>query len=94
MAVSYEWVAEHVDEHGDIIDPLHGDTFAELNTDLDTFADAVRVDVALCRREGDDDEGEWDRQYAYVKDGKLPETFEGGCRVPKRFHEEIRRATT
>jgi hypothetical protein len=29
--------------------------------------------------------------YAYVKDGKLPEFFENGDRIPKRFHNEIKK---
>ena len=39
------------------------------------------------------DEDLVDRQWAYVQDGKLPEFFDGGSRVPKRFHAEINKLT-
>ena len=38
-------------------------------------------------------EGLEDRQWAYIEDGKLPEEFDGGEKVPKRFHEEVERYT-
>lgn len=30
-----------------------------------------------------------DRQYAYVKDGQLPEIFDYNAKVPQRFHVEL-----
>jgi|TARA_R110000824_G_C14664366_1_gene618227 hypothetical protein len=83
MAVIYEWVIETIDEHGDIQDVDHADSFPSDVTPVEPW---VSVDVAL-RRE--DDDSLW--SYAYVENGKLPEFFEHGQRVPKRFHREIER---
>jgi hypothetical protein len=32
-----------------------------------------------------------DRTWAYIDNGKLPEEFEDGTRVPVRFHAEVKR---
>lgn len=46
--------------------------------------------IALCRDVGCQAEGIEDRQYAYVnEDGELPETFDEGAKIPKRFREEL-----
>lgn len=79
--IYYEWDIETVDEHGDIIDH--------------DFIDAPRLPakenerLVLVFNKGDDNEGLLDRSWAYVIDGKLPEEFENGRRVPKRFHEQL-----
>lgn len=77
-STTYEWVAEKLDEHGDIEDCFYVESREE--------AERIGGEIALCRRvhyviDGD----EKDRQYAYLEGGKLPEEFDGGARVPKRF---------
>lgn len=50
--------------------------------------DGGLVDFGLCYRLGSDEDGETDRQYAYCVRGAftgLPEEFDGGRAVPKRF---------
>ena len=48
------------------------------------------ADVGLVRDLGDDLEGIVDRQWVYIEDGKLPERFEGGAKVPARFHKQLK----
>ena len=86
--ISYEWVFEETDEYGDIVDPMFGDTFKEVSQ-LKPEDKSNDVHIALIRFEGDEDNGEDCREYAYIKDGKLPVEFDDGYRVPKRFHAEV-----
>ncbi len=85
--IDYEWVAEELDEHGDIIDPMYGDTLAEV---MGFIEPAANVEYALMRREGNDADGENYREYTYLVDGKLPLKFPDGYRVPLRFHREVK----
>lgn len=85
---SYEWVAEKLDSNGDVEEVSQATSFVEVSK---FFVDAPTVAIALCRRvhsivDGD----EVDRQYAYVENGALPEFFEGGCKVPKKFKGEFK----
>lgn len=77
-STTYEWVSEQLDEHGNIVETFQFNTRKE--------AEEQGGEIALCRRvhyviDGD----EKDRQYAYLEGGELPEEFDGGTRVPKRF---------
>ena len=84
--VSYEWVAEETDEHGDIIEPWFGESLHEVL--YCTMDSQFKVRVALVRNEGNDEDGLQDRQYAYVVNGLL-EPFDGGAMIPKRFFKEV-----
>jgi len=86
--ISYEWVFEESDEYGDIVDPLFGDTYKSVSQ-YEPETKGNRVDIALVRFDGDEGNGEDCREYAYIKDGKLPVEFDDGYRVPKRFHAEV-----
>lgn len=87
----YEWVAEPLDKHGDIIDPYFTETLTDLEH-IPAHDDAVRVDIALVVYIGNDANGETAREYAYIVDGKLPEEFDDLCiKIPKRFHNELAR---
>lgn len=94
-AIGYEWVIEPEDNDGDIIEVSHRDTLREALEDADAYLENPEVaDVAigLVRDAGDEIEGVQDRQWAYLEDnGELPYEFDGGARVPQRFHEEARR---
>lgn len=87
--VIYEWCYETIDENGDIIDNDHADKLAEFNEARKT------EQLCLVQNIGDDDNGLEDRNWAYVKDGKLPQFFSDamgefiGYEVPKRFHKEL-----
>lgn len=86
MAITYEWVAEPVDKHGDIIDPLFDDTLAKVKEwKAEDFDGCVRIEYALVRNDGNDEEGLQERQYAYTHDGFK---FDHGAKVPKRFIKE------
>lgn len=88
---TYEWDIETFDPAtGDILDHDFADTLGDLMTPLRAFEPNQRL--VLVRN---DDSG---RQWAYIKDGKLPEFFsvpeadgneyETATPVPRRFHRE------
>lgn len=99
--VCYEWVVEEIDPDtvdeaaglsGDIIECYYYDEadYEQATQHVrDVIAEGkVLVDFGLVYKTGDDDDGEQDRQYAYCPRGTvigLPETFEYGRKVPKRF---------
>ena len=85
--IGYEWVYEETDENGDIIDPLFADTLKEVLLN----ADGEKYDIALVLNEGDVGDGLTFRDYAYIKNSKLPTEFPCGYKIPKKFHAEVRR---
>ena len=93
MATNYEWTWEACDESGDITDCDSFDSYAECRE-----ASPIGAEIALVRRVGNDDEGELDKSYAYCHPSvtgtglELPERFDDGCKVPKKYHAEIARA--
>lgn len=88
MQTSYEWDWEEVDTHGDILDHNFSN---KLVCQPEPDNALIHYELVLVYNRGDDVEGIVDRSWAYVKDGKLPKTFLNGMKVPKRFHEEIRK---
>lgn len=86
MEIIYEWSVEVEDENGDIVE-------SEFATTLNSLLE-YEGNIVLVRRVGSEEDGEVDRLWAYVEDGKLPEYFSDGSnvkievRVPKRFHKE------
>lgn len=91
--VDYEWVCEIVDAHGDIIEPLFADTLVEALGYRDhEYEGKASVQIALVKHEYTDIDGELGRGYAYLEDGKLPESFEDGNvnpDIPVRFRNEV-----
>ena len=85
--VHYEWCWEYSDEHGDIEDLNHGDTLKDLGAAWED--NLYKAELTLIRNVGNDIEGLLDRTYAYPQNGKLPEFFEDGEKVPKRFQKEL-----
>ena len=73
MKINWEWVLEHVDEHGDIQEVHHEDDVLKWGVDdLEPMEGCVRVDVGLTRIEYTEDGGMEDRVYFYPNtDGKL-----------------------
>ena len=93
MVMSYEWTWEVTDSYGDIIDQGFWTTLTECRRDAPPEAD-----IALMWRDGNNDDGELERAYAYCQPGPeghgltLPDFFDNGWhKVPKRFHAEVRR---
>ena len=86
--IFYEWVVEHVDEHGDIQDIDHHDDF------ISAWMEPMKKfgkQIALKRDVGNDEDGLILRGYAYVKEGKYIETdFSCGHKVPMRFQKEVK----
>ena len=83
--VHYEWCWEYSDEHGDIEDLNHGDTLNDLGAAEDNL---YKAELTLIRNVGNDIEGLLDR-HGLPSNGKLPEFFEDGEKVPKRFQKEL-----
>lgn len=100
---SYEWAVECLDEHGDIFDVDHADTFAEaMARKAMKEPDVAKVEIALTRIVGNDDDGIIGRGYSYYRDGRLEPSFSDGWNedgsgwgnldpVPQRFHAEVRK---
>lgn len=81
MAVWYEWDYEQF-EADEIIDHDHADKLTQFNRPLEPDERLVLV--------RDDDHNY--RGWAYVENGELPERFDNGFKVPKRFHKELAKA--
>lgn len=98
--VSYEWCIESQDADGDIQSVNHADTLAEPRRVRDEEApDWHKVEIALSRTEGNDDDGINWRGYAYLTDNGIEPVFssyhaesggaQDGPNVPQRFLKEI-----
>ena len=97
QCLSYEWVPWFLDES------MNEETDAYLNVRDESYADAVRwgqdldrpfLYIELRRRVWDVPRGEGgvgvlEETYAFVENGELPEFFEHGIKVPKRFRDEV-----
>ena len=96
ISTHYEWVAEIIDIYDDIIDSQYFDTLGELQqwvktVSPDDFENYKRIDWGLHRCSGSEADGMTDREYAYVKSNTLPDYFDQGSKVPKRFHEQLKK---
>ena len=88
--VSYEWDLESFDEYGDIIDHDFSEVYPGLPKE-------EGVNLVLVRNvyeglSGDDFNYSAtlvDRSWAYVVEGVLPEKFDDGESVPKRFFKGV-----
>lgn len=82
---TYEWVAEEVDDFGDVIDPHFEDTRAGAERVIPREGCAIAI--ALVRNTHCGIDGDLlDRGYAYLNSkGDLPARFDNGEKVPKRF---------
>lgn len=98
MEVTIEWlleVLEDAEPDADIAEVHHCGSYAEAKDAAENFYTGQPIVIGLVRDVGNDEEGLVDRQWAYLKDGKLPERFDwgggedGGAKVPARYHKEI-----
>lgn len=98
MTVYYEWDVEEVDEHDDIIDHHHTDSYAKAKAINETPSDeGITSRIVLVR--DDDNTRTGCRAWAYMEGSELPEYFEDAngvevAKVPKRFHDEVARNET
>ena len=92
MSIDYEWDVETLSTDGyeDILEHDHTENLKEY---IGLFPLPNNQRLVLIRDQGNEDQGLLDRQWAYVKDGKLPIEFDGGSKVPKRFHKELEKST-
>lgn len=91
MPTYFEWVVEHIDEHGDVTDVFHGDKLAKVLPWVGEVPSGHRAEIGLVRDQIDSG-GHPHRSWAYVDGNELPDEFDNGCRVPKRFCAEWVRA--
>lgn len=84
--VTIEWLIETLDEHGNIVDVNHSETFPGLPKQWQ--------DVGLVR-DVITSKGVEERSWAYINDGKLETFFKyadgsHGAVVPKHYHNEVK----
>lgn len=93
--VNYEWVAEYVDEHADIVDHAHADAGqldVLLNQHVVEKHPTLRIEFAVQRWEIDECDDVVGRSYAYFdNDGVLEEYTCEGFRVPAYVRKEAER---
>ncbi len=88
--VYYEWVVEWCDKYEDIIDLDHADKFSQFtSSDFEVKYEGGKTDVALQRKVGCDADGMTEQAYAYVVDGKLPDEFDSGHKVPQQYKNQL-----
>ena len=91
MSVVYEWVVEEVDSDGDIVETAAWDTLSDCRKQMAKVNEpGCHWELCLVRNQGNNDQGLQDRQWAYVVDGELPDEFDGGAIVPKKYLAEFR----
>ena len=89
----YEWAIRTFTIDGDITNNEFSESLGwfwddELRNAI-TEADDTRLE--LVRYVGNEAEGCKDIDYAEIFNAQLQDTFQGGHRVPKRYHEELAR---
>ena len=93
MAVTYEWTALQMSDSNpgaDIVENCACDTLADALATAEQWSHSL---IELVRDVGNEADGITYRQWALLTNGKLPNEFDGGAKVPKRFHDECRRAS-
>ena len=92
--VTYEWVAEYVDEHADIVDHVHADV-GQLDVLLNQCViekhSTLRIEFAVQRFERNELDGIVDRSYAYFDNDGVLEECCGDFRVPAYVRKEAER---
>ena len=87
--ISYEWVIEELDEHGDITDCNHWDSLVQSSENRSILSGPF--DIGLVFNKGNNDDGLVEREYVYIDKSTLllPPEFDNGRKVPSRFHIEL-----
>lgn len=90
MATSYEWVVESLDDYDDITDTCAWSSCMDARAHMGRATErGERTALCLVRNVGNDVEGLTGRQWAYVDNGALPATFDGGAVIPARYRVEF-----
>jgi len=88
--INYEWDVETVDEHGDIQDHQHGDLDYLLSVfGFEILSGEGSTRLVLIRNKENDSDGLTNRQWAYVENSQLPETFDGGATIPATIKKQF-----
>ncbi len=92
--IFYEWIIEELDEHGDIHDVDHCETFAEAHKSRQHLLDRQHinaVDVASRRSVGNELDGLHYWGYAYVdfENQTIDAEYCSGHRVPKHVIKQV-----
>jgi len=82
LSTSYEWDIEEIDEFGDVEEHNFRSKLKDLLE--------IKGDLVLVRTTGSEANGVDDRQWAYVENGELPETFSDGAKIPEKFRKELK----
>lgn len=86
----YEWTLEEIQD-GDIVDSDFSDSLIPYKEYLGND----NYDIGLVLNEGNGVDGLQNREWAYIKNGKLPEYFYNGSnektqnKIPAKFHKEL-----
>lgn len=96
--VAYEWCIEETNKHDDIVNSSFADKLSAFNKEELSSLNGNNFCLALVRDSSDnlETEGVQERGYAYLKlNGGtlvLPDEFDNGYKVPKKFHAELKRS--
>lgn len=97
---TYDWDLEEQDQFGDVQEHNHALKLKESGFTADEIINQEpgpqnRINLVLVRDWHDWGYGTSDREWAYatIENGVLvlPERFDGGTKVPQRFHKELER---
>ena len=83
----YEWDFEQLDEYGDIVEHWHHDSLKEVEKCKVT----EKKPLCLVKFKGFCVNGLAMNDHAYVKDNKLPTSFDDGSKVPQKYIKEFER---
>lgn len=72
----------------DIVDHHHADKLKDYGPNI-PLIDCINYHLTLVRDVGNEIDGVIDRQWAYVKNGELPNKFDDGSVIPQRFIKEL-----
>lgn len=91
--ICYEWIVEELEGGGsdpDIIDTNDYPTLAEARSHADSIINRGGfARIGLVCNVGNGWDGLTDRQWAYLDaDGALPDKFDYGASIPRRFFKE------
>ncbi len=85
--IVYQWDWEEIDEFGDIIDHNHSDVIEDI-TDWMTEGNEI-FELVLVRDVWNKFGELTNRQWAYVENNQLPNRFDGGASIPKKYIKQF-----
>lgn len=92
MTIVYEWLAETIDEYGDVVQHEHAEKLVDIPDFVKDVDGRGARTICLVKDVYDNASPIPTRAWAYVENALLPEYFDDGTRVNPRFHLEYGRA--